>query len=61
MAFCKDTTGHMQEIDISANPVLNTSLGTRNERTKTSKIVELQGWIHSDLFNQEKLILNGWG
>ena len=27
--------------------------------TKTSKTVELQGRIHSDLFNQEKLILNG--
>ena len=26
---------------------------------KTSKIVELQGRIHSDLFNQEKHILNG--
>ena len=26
---------------------------------KTSKIVELQGRIHSDLFNQEKVILNG--
>ena len=34
-------------------------LGTRSEWTKTSKIVELQGRIHSDLFNQEKLILNG--
>ena len=27
--------------------------------TKTSRTVELQGRIHSDLFNQEKLILNG--
>ena len=45
-------------MDISTDPVLNTGLGTRNEWTKTSKIVELQGRIHSDLFNQEKLILN---
>ena len=49
----------MKEIDISADPVLNTCLETRSEWTKTSKIVELQGRIHSDLFNQEKLILNG--
>ena len=49
----------MEETDISANPVLNTGLGTRSEWTKTSKIVELQGRIHTDLFNQEKLILNG--
>ena len=46
-------------MDIGANPVLNTGLGTRSEWTKTSKTVELQGRIHSDLFNQEKLILNG--
>ena len=56
---CKDTAGQMKEMDISANPVLNTDLGTRSEWKKTSKIVELQGRIHSDLFNQEKLILNG--
>ena len=57
--FCKDTAGQMEEMDISADPVLNTGLGTRSEWTKTSKIVELQGRIHSDLFNQEKRILNG--
>ena len=57
--FCKNTAGQMEEMDISANPVLNTGLGTRSEWTKTSKIVKLQGRIHSDLFNQEKLILIG--
>ena len=57
--FCKDTAGQMEEMDISADPVLNTVLETRSEWTKTSKIIELQGRIHSDLFNQEKLILNG--
>ena len=58
--FCKDTAGQMEQMDITADPVLNTGLGTRSEWTKTSKTgVELQGRIHSDLFNQEKLILNG--
>ena len=57
--FCKDTAGQMEEMDITADPVLNTGLGTRSEWTKTSKTFELQGRIHSDLFNQEKLILNG--
>ena len=57
--FCKDTAGQMEEMDISADPVLNTGLGTRSEWTKTSKSVELQGTIHSDFFNQGKLILNG--
>ena len=29
--FCKDTAGQMEQIDISADPVLNTGLGTRSE------------------------------
>ena len=48
--FCKDTAGQMEQMDITADPVLNTGLGTRREWTKTSKTVELQGRIHSDLF-----------
>ena len=48
----------MEEMDISADSVLNTGLGTRSEWTKTSKIVELQGRIHSDVFKKKKLILN---
>ena len=47
--FCKDTAEQMEEMDISADPVLNTGLGTRSKWTKTSKTVELQGRIHSDL------------
>ena len=57
--FCKDTAGQMEEMDITADPVLNTDLGTRSEWTKMSRTVELHGRIHSDLFNQEKRILNG--
>ena len=56
--FCKDTAGKIEEMDIGADPVLNTGLGTRSDWTKTSKIVERQGRIHSDLFTQEKVILN---
>ena len=57
--FCKDKAGQMEQIDMSAKSVLNMGLRTRSEWTKTSKIVKLQGRIHTDLFNQEKLILNG--
>ena len=57
--FCKDAAEQMEEINISAYPVLSTGQETRSELTKTSKFFELQGRIHPDLFNQEKLILNG--
>ena len=29
--FCKDTAGQMEEMDISADPVMNTGLKTGNE------------------------------
>ena len=29
--FCKDTAGQMKQMDITADPVLNTGLGTRSE------------------------------
>ena len=53
--FCKDTAGQMEQMDITADPVLNTGLGTRSEWTKTRKIVELQGRIHSDLLIKKNL------
>ena len=40
--FCKDTAGKMEEMDVSADPILSTGLGARSEWAKTSKIVELQ-------------------
>ena len=35
--FCKDTAGQMEEMDISADPVLNTGLGTRSDWTKNKQ------------------------
>ena len=34
--FCRDTAAQMEEMDISADPVLNTGLGTRSEWPNTS-------------------------
>ena len=56
--FCKVQLVKCKKWTFSADPVLNTGLGTRSEWTKASKSVELQGRIHPDLFNQQKLILN---
>ena len=36
--FCKDTAGQMEEMDISANPVLNTGLGTLSEWTNEKNL-----------------------
>ncbi|KAL2078836.1 hypothetical protein ACEWY4_024580 [Coilia grayii] len=54
--FYKDTAGHMDETDPTAG---NTGLTKRATFTEGSTVVEMLAPIHSDIFFQEKLILNG--
>ncbi|XP_056102088.1 uncharacterized protein F54H12.2-like [Rhinichthys klamathensis goyatoka] len=54
--FFKDTAGHM---DVNDPVGRNGGLTKRSLYTSGSKVVELLAPIHSDIFFQEKLILNG--
>ncbi|XP_039525756.1 uncharacterized protein F54H12.2-like [Pimephales promelas] len=54
--FYKDTAGHM---DVNDPIGRNLGLLKRSRYTSASKVVELLAPIHSDLFFQEKLLLNG--
>ncbi|XP_067288479.1 uncharacterized protein F54H12.2-like [Pseudorasbora parva] len=54
--FYKDTSEHMDAADPTGR---NTGLGKRSQYTNESKTVELLAPIHSDIFFQEKLMLNG--
>ncbi len=51
----KDTAGAMDDLDVTHN----TGLGARSQLTSSSKTLDLVGRIHSDIFFQEKLLLNG--
>ena len=53
--YFKDQHGKVGE----ANPDQNTALKQREDFFSESKVVDLIGKIHSDIFNQGKLILNG--
>lgn len=48
----KDTPGHMEVAD-------NEGLKKRSSFTNRSKIVDMMGHVHCDIFNQEKFLLNG--
>lgn len=48
----RDTPEHMEAAD-------NEGLKKRRNFTSRSKIVAMEGHIHSDIFNQEKFLLNG--
>ena len=54
--FCKDTSGHMDSIAIDGD---NKGLVERAGHTVTSRVVELIAPVHSDLFFQETLLING--
>ena len=54
--FYKDTAGHFDELDPAGD---NTGLNKRHEFGKLSKTMFLQGRVHSDIFNQGRLLLNG--
>ncbi|XP_062841285.1 uncharacterized protein F54H12.2-like [Trichomycterus rosablanca] len=54
--FYQDTAGHMDETNPAGN---NLGLTTRAAFTDGSNVVELLTPIHSDIFFQEKLMLNG--
>lgn len=54
--FCKDTSRHMNDASITGR---NAGLVKRGEYTENGRIVELIGPIHSDLWFQHKVLLNG--
>ncbi|XP_067295937.1 uncharacterized protein F54H12.2-like [Pseudorasbora parva] len=54
--FYKDTAGYMDTADPTGR---NKGLEKRSQYTEESKTVELLAPIHSDIFFQEKLMLNG--
>lgn len=55
--FVKDNAGHHDESDVRNGS--NTGLYVRSMYTDESKIVEMEGRLHLDVFRQNRLLLNG--
>lgn len=53
--YMKDQHGKLAEVD----PAKNTALKERVDMFKTGNVVEVYGKLHSDIFNQARLMLNG--
>ena len=56
--YYKDTAGAMDEIAAVADDVPNKGLKARTLLTKGNRMVDMVGTIHSDLFFQDKYLLN---
>ena len=58
--FYKDTPGKMDVANpVAADDAANKGLKVRYDFTKESHIVDMMGPIHSDIFFQDRLMLNG--
>ena len=58
--FYKDTPGKMDVANpVAADDATNKGLKVRYDFTKESQIVDMMGPIHSDIFFQDRLMLNG--
>lgn len=58
--FYKDTPGKMDTVNpLAEDDNANLGLKARFAFTKSSNIVDMMGAIHSDVFFQERLLLNG--
>ena len=58
--FYKDTPGKMDTVNpVAEDADANTGLKARYEFTKQSNTVDMMGSMHSDIFFQDRLILNG--
>ena len=58
--FYKDTSGKMDVANpVAADDAANKGLKVRYDFTKESHVVDMTGPIHSDIFFQDRLMLNG--
>ena len=56
--FYKDTANHMDNLEPVGQNASNQGLGKRYQYIKESKTVDLLGRLHSDIFMQDRLLLN---
>ena len=58
MMYYRDATGNMEANTPTAIPI-SSGVFNRNSRSKLSKIFDMEGPLYSDIFQQDRLLLNG--
>ena len=54
--YYKDTAGQMDSITFDANA--NTGLATRRQLMRQSRVIDMMGGIHADIFFRDRYMLN---
>ncbi|KAI0228029.1 hypothetical protein LSAT2_021517, partial [Lamellibrachia satsuma] len=55
----KDTASRMNAIELAAGPAPNHGFVTRREYITRSRVVDMMGRLHLDMFMQDKFLING--
>ena len=55
----KDTATHMDAVEIDAGPAANEGFVARRANIARSRVVDMMGRLHVDLFLQDKFLING--
>jgi len=56
--YYKDTAGNMDSVDFATADAINDGLATRRRLTRQSRVIDMMGRIHADMFFQERYMLN---
>ena len=57
----KDTATHMDAVEIVDGPAANEGFVARRANTVRSRVVDMMGRLHVDLFLQDTFLINGYG
>ncbi|KAI0231796.1 hypothetical protein LSAT2_017836 [Lamellibrachia satsuma] len=55
----KDTASRMNSVELAAGPAPNHGFVTRREYITGSRVVDMMGRLHVDMFMQDKFLING--
>ena len=56
--YYKDTAGNMDSLDFEHADAVNQGLSVRRHMTRQSRVIDMMGRIHGDIFFQERYMLN---
>ena len=59
--YYKDTSGNMDSLDFANADAINNGLATRRRLTRQSQVIDMMGRIHTNIFFQERYMLNEVG
>jgi len=59
--YCKDTAGNMDSMDFENENEVNKGLAARRRMARESRVIDMMGRLHADIFFQDRYMLNEVG